>query len=320
MHTGDQTMTKPIAVVAFGGNAILDAGDDGSFHTQLEKAKAACRQMLSILHKGYQLILVHGNGPQVGNLLIQFEKARDVIPVPPLDVAVASSQGLLGHMLEISMRTVLEEDRMQREVATILTQVVVSPDDPAFKKPTKPIGPFYTKEQAERFQKTEGWHVVEDSGRGWRRVVCSPTPRKVLELNTIKYLAQNDTVVITCGGGGIPVNYLTDSVVGTEGVIDKDATAALLAYNIGAELFMILTGVDKVSLDFGKPSQRAIDVMNVQQAKQWLDEGQFPPGSMGPKIRSAVEYVEKGGSEAVITSQENIVQAMQSKNCTRIVK
>lgn len=313
-------MTKPIAVVAFGGNAILDAGDDGSFQTQLEKAKAACRQMLSILHKGYQLILVHGNGPQVGNLLIQFEKARDIIPVPPLDVAVASSQGLLGHMLEISMRTVLEEDRMQREVATILTQVVVSPDDPAFKKPTKPIGPFYTKEQAEHFQKTEGWHVVEDSGRGWRRVVCSPTPRKVLELNTIKYLAQNDTVVIACGGGGIPVNYRTDSVVGTEGVIDKDATAALLAYNIGAELFMILTGVDRVSLDFGKPTQRAVDVMTVLEARKWLDEGQFPPGSMGPKIRSAAEYVEKGGTEAIITSQENIVQAMQSENCTRIVK
>jgi carbamate kinase len=203
-------MAKPIAVVAFGGNAILDAGDDGSFTTQLEKAKAACRQMLAVLHKGYQLILVHGNGPQVGNLLIQFEKARDVIPVPPLDVAVASSQGLLGHMLEISMRTVLEEDRMQRDVACVLTQVVVSPDDPAFSHPTKPIGPFYTKEQAENYRQTEGWNVVEDSGRGWRRVVCSPLPRKILELNSIKYLAQNDTVVITCGGGGIPCYLASD--------------------------------------------------------------------------------------------------------------
>ena len=314
-------MTKPIAVVAFGGNAILDAGDDGSFPTQLEKAKAACRQMLAILHQGYQLILVHGNGPQVGNLLIQFEKARDIIPVPPLDVAVASSQGLLGHMLEISMRTVLEEDRMQREVATILTQVVVSPNDPAFLHPTKPIGPFYTKEQAEHYRDTEGWHIIEDAGRGWRRVVCSPLPRKVLELGTIKYLAENDTVVIACGGGGIPVNYLTDCVVGTDGVIDKDATAALLAYNIGAELFIILTGVDKVCLDYGKPTQRAVDVMTVAEAKGWLGEGQFPPGSMGPKIRSAIEYVEKGGTEVIITSQNHIVAAMQrSGNCTRIVK
>ncbi len=314
-------MTKPIAVVAFGGNAILDAGDDGSFTTQLEKAKAACRQMLAILHKGYQLILVHGNGPQVGNLLIQFEKASDIIPVPPLDVAVASSQGLLGHMLEISMRTVLEEDRMQREVATVLTQVVVSPDDPAFSRPTKPIGPFYTREQAEHYRLTEGWHVTEDAGRGWRRVVCSPQPRKVLELSTIKYLAENDTVVITCGGGGIPVNYLTDRVVGTDGVIDKDATAALLAYNIGAELFIILTGVAQVCLDYGRPTQRSLDEVTVAEARQWLEEGQFPPGSMGPKIRSAVEYVEKGGTEAVITSQDNLMAAMQrTGKCTRIVK
>jgi len=313
-------MGKPIAVVAFGGNAILDAGDDGSFTTQMEKAKAACRQMLAVLHRGYHLILVHGNGPQVGNLLVQFEKARDVIPVPPLDVAVATSQGLLGHMLEISMRTVLEEDRMQREVATILTQVVVSPDDPAFARPTKPIGPFYTREEAEHYQETKGWHMIEDAGRGWRRVVCSPRPRKILELNTIRYLAENDTIVIACGGGGIPVNYLTDRVVGTDGVIDKDSTAALLAYNIGAEHFIILTGVNKVYLDYGKPTQRAVDVMTVAEARTWLEEGQFPPGSMGPKVSSAVEYVEKGGREAIITSKENIIAAIQSKEGTWIVR
>jgi carbamate kinase len=206
-------------------------------------------------------------------------------------------------------------------VVTVVTQVVVDAGDPAFQKPTKPIGGFYTKEEAERYRDTEGWHVVEDSGRGWRRVVCSPQPRKVLELNTIKYLAENDTVVITCGGGGIPVNYLTDSVVGTDGVIDKDATAALLARNIGAELFIILTGVDRVYIDFGKDTQRAVDVMTVAEAKRWLDEGQFPPGSMGPKIRSAIEYVEKGGNEAIITSQKSLTAAMQQAgNCTRIVQ
>lgn len=210
---------------------------------------------------------------------------------------------------------------MQREVATVLTQVVVSRDDPAFAQPTKPIGPFYSREQAEHYRQTEGWHVVEDSGRGWRRVVCSPLPRKVLELNTIKYLAENDTVVIACGGGGIPVNYLTDSVVGTDGVIDKDATAALLAYNIGAERFIILTGVPQVCLDYGKPTERTVDAMTVAEARSWLEAGQFPSGSMGPKIRSAVEYVEKGGAEAIITSQDNIVAAMQqSGTCTRIVK
>ena len=312
-------MSRPVAVVAFGGNAILSAGDDGSFQKQMEKARSACRQMLAILHRGYELVLVHGNGPQVGNLLIQFEKARDVIPVPPLDVAVATSQGLLGHMLESAMRTVLEEDKMQREVATLLTQVVVDPDDPAYRQPTKPVGPFYTKEQAERFRDAEGWSIVEDSGRGWRRTVCSPKPLKVLALRTIRYLVEAGTVVIACGGGGIPVNQDNHSVVGTEGVIDKDATAALLAYNLGAELFMVLTGVEKVCVDFGKPTQRDIDVMTAREARQWLSEGQFPPGSMGPKIEGALEYIEKGGKEAIIAHERNVVAAMREGRCTRIV-
>jgi carbamate kinase len=312
-------MSKPIAVVAFGGNAILSESDDGSFGKQMERAKSACRQLLAIVHKGYELVLGHGNGPQVGNLLIQFEKARDVIPVPPLDVAVATSQGLLGHLLEAAMRTVLEEDNMQRDVATLLTQVMVDPDDPAYKKPTKPIGPFYTKEQAQRFASGEGWTVVEDAGRGWRRVVCSPRPRKVLALNTIKVLLEHGTIVIACGGGGIPVSMHSHTVVGSEGVIDKDATAALLAYNLGAELFVILTGVAKVSIDYGKPTQRDIDVMTAAEARQWLAEGQFPPGSMGPKILGALEYVEKGGREALITNERHVVAAMKSGACTRIV-
>jgi carbamate kinase len=217
------------------------------------------------------------------------------------------------------MRTVLEEDKMQRDVATLLTQVVVDPDDPAYQKPTKPIGPFYTREQAERFAAREGWKVVEDSGRGWRRVVCSPKPHKVLALTTIRDLVRNDTIVIACGGGGIPVSLHGHSIVGSEGVIDKDATAALLAYNLGAELFVILTGVSKVYLDFGKPTQRAIDVMTAREARQWLSEGQFPPGSMGPKIEGALEYVEKGGKEAIITHEKQVVAALRAGECTRIV-
>ncbi len=313
-------MERPIAVIAFGGNAILDKGDDGTFETQLEKAKAACREMLSIMHRGYDVCLVHGNGPQVGNLLIQFEKARDIIPVPPLDVAVASSQGLLGHMLEVSMRSVLAEDNMERNVACVLTQVVVDQDDPSFKNPTKPIGPFYTKCDAECLRTKMGWSLVEDAGRGYRRVVCSPKPRRILELDSIRTLLNNHHVVIACGGG-IPVNYTTNSVMGTTGVIDKDRASALLAYNLGAELYMIITGVDKVCINFGKPDQKAIDVMTVSEAKKYLAEGQFPPGSMGPKIQSAIEYVEKGGKEAIITSQENITNAMIKPNCcTRIVR
>ena len=314
-------MERPIAVIAFGGNAILDKGDDGTFETQLEKAKAACREMLSIMHRGYDVCLVHGNGPQVGNLLIQFEKARDIIPVPPLDVAVASSQGLLGHMLEVSMRSVLAEDNMERNVACVLTQVVVDQDDPSFKNPTKPIGPFYTKCDAECLRTKMGWSLVEDAGRGYRRVVCSPKPRRILELDSIRTLLNNHHVVIACGGGGIPVNYTTNSVMGTTGVIDKDRASALLAYNLGAELYMIITGVDKVCINFGKPDQKAIDVMTVSEARKHLAEGQFPPGSMGPKIQSAIEYVEKGGKEAIITSQENLTNAMIKPNCcTRIVR
>ena len=313
-------MNKPIAVIAFGGNAILDKGDDGSFETQLAKAKQACREMLSILHRGYEVVLVHGNGPQVGNLLIQFEKARDIIPVPPLDVAVASSQGLLGHMLEVSMRSVLAEDNMERDVCCVLTQVVVDSADPRFRHPTKPIGPFFSEVEARELMDRQHWTMVEDSGRGWRRTVCSPSPRKVLELNSIRQLLENHNIVIACGGGGIPVNYTTSSVMGTTGVIDKDCTAALLAYNIGAELFMIVTGVEKVCVDFGKPTQKALDVLTVSQAARYLAEGQFPPGSMGPKIRSAMEYVSKGGKEAIITRQENITRAMlQPDCCTRIV-
>ena len=290
-------MEKPIAVIAFGGNAILDKGDDGSFETQLEKAKEACREMLNILHRGYEVVLVHGNGPQVGNLLIQFEKARDLIPVPPLDVAVASSQGLLGHMLEVSMRSVLAEDNMERDVACIMTQVVVDKDDPSFANPTKPIGPFFTKEQAGLLIKEQQWSMVEDSGRGYRRVVCSPKPRKVLEMNSIKHLLRNGTVVIACGGGGIPVNYTTSSVMGTTGVIDKDRTAALLAYNIGAELFMIVTGVNKVCVDFGKPTQKEIDCMKVSEAKTAQVDGRtgatYSSDAVKKNVQLAIEYYEQ---------------------------
>jgi carbamate kinase len=311
-------VSKPVAVVAFGGNAILNSNEDMSFETQLKNAQETCRQMLAILHKRYELVIVHGNGPQVGNLLIQFENARDLIPVPPLDVAVASSQGLLGHMLLISMRTVLEEERLQKEVAAILTQVVVDENDPAYENPTKPVGPFYTRERAEELKREKGWDIREDSNRGFRRVVFSPRPRKVLAFNTIKLLLEAGTVVIACGGGGIPVNYKTGQVIGTEGVIDKDSTASLLAYNLNAELFMILTGVDSVCVDFGKPTQREIPEMTITEARNWLEEGQFPVGSMGPKIAAAIEYIERGGKEVLIAGERNVVEALNHGKCTRI--
>jgi len=312
-------VNKPVAVVAFGGNAILNSNEDMSFETQLKNAQETCRQMLAILHKRYELVVVHGNGPQVGNLLIQFENARDLLPVPPLDMAVASSQGLLGHMLLISMRTVLEEERLQKEVTAILTQVVVDENDPAYQNPTKPVGPFYTLERAEELREEKGWHIVEDSNRGFRRVVYSPRPRKILAFNTIKLLLEAGTIVIACGGGGIPVNYKTGEVIGTEGVIDKDFTAALLAYNLNAELFMILTGVEAVCVDFGKPTQRSVSQMTVTEAKKWLEEGQFPVGSMGPKIEAALEFIDKGGKEVIIAGEKNVVDALNHGKCTKII-
>jgi carbamate kinase len=315
----EKIMSKPIAVVAFGGNTILEAKDDGTFETQLRKAKEACRGMLAVLYAGYELLLVHGNGPQIGNLLIQFENARDIIPMPPLDMAVASSQGLLGHMLEVSMRCVLEEARLHKDVATVLTQVVVDSEDPAYSLPTKPIGPFYSREHAEEFRTRNGWHVVEDSGRGYRRTVFSPMPQKIMNLNSIRCLIQAGAIVIAGGGGGIPVNYKTGSVMGTEGVIDKDFTAALLAYNLNADLFIILTGVDRISLDYGKASQRPVGLMTASEAQRWLSEGQFPPGSMGPKIAASIEFVEKGGREVLITNQENLGNALRLEGGSRIV-
>lgn len=312
-------MTKPVAVVAFGGNAILSSNEDMSFETQLNNAKETCRQMLGILRKRYEMVIVHGNGPQVGNLLIQFESARDIIPIPPLDAAVASSQGLLGHMLLISMRTMLEEECLQKEVTAVLTQVVVDEEDPAYLEPTKPIGPFYSRERAEVLKKEKGWHMVEDSNRGYRRVVFSPRPRKIMALNVIRRLIESGTVVIACGGGGIPVNHKTDKVIGTEGVIDKDFTAALLAYNLNAELFLILTAVNKVCVNYGRPDQYEVDVMSVAEAKAWLKEGHFPPGSMGPKIEAAIEFVERGGKEAIIAGEKNLLAALNHGVCTRII-
>ncbi len=312
-------MSKPIAVVAFGGNTILEAKDDGTFETQLKKAKQACRGMLTVLYSGYELLLVHGNGPQIGNLLIQFENARDIIPMPPLDMAVASSQGLLGHMLEVSMRCVLEEARLHKDVATVLTQVVVDSEDPAYNLPTKPIGPFYSQKDAQKYRTRNGWHVVEDAGRGYRRTVFSPMPHKVMNHESIRHLIEKGTIVIAGGGGGIPVNYKTGSVMGTEGVIDKDFTAALLAYNLGADLLIMLTGVEHISLDYGKPSQRPVKRMTIREARQWLAEGHFPAGSMAPKVKASIEFIEKGGREVLITNQENLGNALRRDGGSRIV-
>jgi carbamate kinase len=307
------------AVIAFGGNAILKESERGTIQEQLLHCKETTQALLGIVEKGYALIIVHGNGPQVGNLLIQVEEAQRKTPPLPLEVCVAATQGTMGFMLEMEMRNQLLVRGLSREVTTLVTQVVIEPDMEKFEHPTKPVGPFYTKEQAERLHRERHWEIVEDSHRGYRRVVPSPRPIEILEAETIKALAEAGHIIIAGGGGGVPLVREDGHLVGIEAVIDKDYTASLLAREIGADLFIILTRVPRVSLYYATPQERPIDRMTAKEAREYLRAGHFPPGSMGPKISAALEFVEATGKEVLITSPEVLASALEGKTGTRIV-
>lgn len=313
-----------LAVVAFGGNALLRAEDHGTQEEQIARAKQAARWLAEIVRHGYKLIVVHGNGPQVGNILVQAEEASTKIPPQSLDVCVAQTEGSIGFMLQQAIRNRLESighgESTSSEVATILTEVEVDPADPAFKRPTKPIGPFFTRYRAEALERDLGWTMKEDSGRGWRHVVPSPRPLRILNVNTVSRMLEAAAVVIAAGGGGIPVVKGRDGQWrGIEAVIDKDYASAKLAVDLNADLFVILTGVPKVALDFGKPTQRFVDRLTVAEAEKHLAEGQFPPGSMGPKIESAIEFVKATGKQVLITDVDVLREALQGKDGTAIV-
>ncbi|HEX8171633.1 MAG TPA: carbamate kinase [Thermoanaerobaculia bacterium] len=309
-----------LAVVAFGGNALLRPEDRGTQEEQIARAKQAARWLAEIVRRGYKLIVVHGNGPQVGNILIQAEEASTKIPPQTLDVCVAQTEGSIGFMLQQAIRNRLEAIGSAGEVATILTEVEVDPADPAFKRPTKPIGPFFTRYRAEALERDLGWTMREDAGRGWRHVVPSPRPLRILNLNTVARMLDTAAVVIAAGGGGVPVVKGRDGQWrGIEAVIDKDFASSLLASKLQADLFIILTGVPKVALDFGKPTQRYVDRMTVEEAEQHLREGQFPPGSMGPKIESAVQFVRGAKQQVMITDVEVLREALDGKDGTVIV-
>ncbi len=311
---------RKLAVVAFGGNALLRQEDRGTQEEQIARAKQAARWLAEIVRHDYQLMIVHGNGPQVGNILIQAEEASTKIPPQSLDVAVAQTEGSIGFMLQQAIRNRLETIGVPGEVATVLTEVEVDATDIAFKRPTKPIGPFFTRYRAEALERDLGWTMREDAGRGWRHVVPSPRPLRILNLETIRYMLRGASVVIAAGGGGIPVVRGRDSQWrGIEAVIDKDFASALLAANLSADLFVILTGVSKVSIDFGKPSQREVDRMTVAEAETHLADGQFPAGSMGPKIEAAVQFVRGGGKSVLITDVEHLREALDGKDGTLIV-
>jgi carbamate kinase len=308
-----------LAVVAFGGNALLRPEDRGTHEEQIARAKQAARWLAEIVRSGYRLIVVHGNGPQVGNILVQAEEASTKIPPQSLDIAVAQTEGSMGFMLQQAIRNRLEAIGQPSEVATILTEIEVDANDPAFRKPTKPIGPFFTRYRAEALERDLSWTMREDSGRGWRHVVASPRPQRILNLTTIRHMIDNIGVVIAAGGGGIPVTRGRDGQWrGIEAVIDKDFASSLLASELGADRYIVLTGVAKVALDFGKPTQRFIDRMTIAEAEQHLAAGQFPSGSMGPKIEASIQFVRRSSREVLITDVEHLRDALEGKDGTLI--
>ena len=313
-------MKPKVAIIAFGGNALLPDNQRGLQDEQMRNAQKAAELMVHIVRKGYELIVVHGNGPQVGNLLIQMEEAVTKIPPYTLDVCDAMTEGSMGFMLERAITNELRRRSLDKEVASLVTQVVVDGDDPAFAKPTKPVGPFYSKYRAQMLAREKKWTMVEDAGRGYRKVVPSPRPIDVVPKWVIRDLVHAGRVVVAAGGGGIPVIINSRGLFeGVEAVIDKDYAASLLAREVGADLFIILTGIERVSVNFGKPDQREVPVLTVEEAKKYLAEGQFPAGSMGPKIRAAVEYIEAGGREVLITKDTHLKAALLNRSGTRII-
>lgn len=311
---------KKTVIVAIGGNAIIQEGQIGTIEEQFENVKISCEPIIDLIEEGHNVVLTHGNGPQVGNVLLKVEAAKDIVAPNTLDVCGAETQGSLGYIIQQSLINRIKERNIKKNVATIITQVVVDKDDKAFTNPTKPIGPFYSKSRADELKKEEGLVLVEDSGRGFRRVVPSPKPLEIIEKATISKLLENDFIVITAGGGGIPVIRDNDGIKGVEAVIDKDYASALVAQETGADYLIILTGVPKVAINFGKENQKFIDSMTIAEAKKYLAEGQFPPGSMGPKIEAAIHFLENGKGEAIITSIDKLKEALHGKTGTRITK
>ena len=308
------------AIIAFGGNALIKAKEFGIQAQQVENAKEAAEMIVSLMGKGMLPVIVHGNGPQVGNVLLQQEEAANRVPPYTMDLCGAQTQGSIGYLLQRCLENMLRLKSYPHQVAVLLTEVVVDPKDPGFQHPTKPVGPFYESFRAQELEMQKGWTIKEDAGRGWRRLVPSPRPQRLVQIDAIRALVDRGFVVLAGGGGGIPViEDANGYFLGVEAVIDKDLTAALLARQIGAEVFIILTGVEKVFLNFGKDTQKALDVLTAGEARKYLDEGQFPPGSMGPKIRAAIDYIEGGGSEVLITTAEALLRQPWDRVGTRIV-
>ncbi|WP_041076869.1 carbamate kinase [Thermotoga caldifontis] len=309
---------KKLAVVAIGGNAVNRPGEKPTAENMFSAVEEAMGYLVDMLDE-YDIVITHGNGPQVGNILIQQEMAKDIIPPFPIDVNDAQTQGSLGYMIVQSLRNQLSKRNLRREVAALITQIIVDKNDEAFKKPSKPVGPFYSEEEAKKLMAEKGWIMKEDAGRGWRRVVPSPKPLDIVEKEVIKLLLKNDVIVVAAGGGGIPVINEDGRLKGVEAVIDKDRASALLAIEIDADELIILTGVEKVALNYGKPNQVYLDRLTVEEANRYLKEGHFPSGSMGPKIEAAIDFVTTTGKTCLITDMKKLKEALSGRTGTRIV-
>jgi carbamate kinase len=311
-------------VVALGGNAAYPPTIQGTADEQLALMRQVCEHFVEIIRAGWQLVLTHGNGPVVGNILYRMARTADELPPMPMDVCVAHSQGGMGYMLQQSFANVLHDHGMNAVVSCVITEVEVSAADPAFQNPTKPVGKFFNPTDAQALAARTGWFFAEDSGRGWRRMVASPKPKKILDLQTIDALLDAGVIPIACGGGGVPVVIEPNGhLKGVAAVIDKDLTSAMLAAYLHADAYIMLTGVERVALDFNQPSQRWLDHMSLTEARQHAADGQFPPGSMGPKIEAAVTYLEESPEAnhegvVIITSLEKAFDALMGRAGTHI--
>lgn len=308
------------AVVALGGNAITREFEEGNIYQQFANTRRALIGVAELIERGYNVAITHGNGPQIGNMLIRVEETRHLLPPIPLGVLVADLEGGMGYMIEQSLQNKLMTRNINRSVVTLLAQVIVDRDDPSILNPTKFVGPVYRPDQVEELKKTRGYSIKEDIGRGYRRVVPSPEPKEIVEAEVIRHLVHQGVIVITAGGGGIPV-YIEDDgrLEGVDAVVDKDLASAVLAKDIDAEELFILTSVDQVALNYKQPDEKKLDVVTLRDIKRYYEEGQFPPGNMGPKIKAAINFLEKGGKKVVIGSIEKMALAIDGKAGTHIV-
>ncbi len=307
------------AVLALGGNAITQPGQEDTISRQFANTRRSLDGIVELVREGYNLVVSHGNGPQVGNALLRCELSRGMAPDLPLGVLVADTEGGMGYMIEQSLQNRLRKENIDRAVVTIITQMLVDKNDPAITNPTKFIGQFYSEEEAHIFMESRGWHMKKDVNRGWRRVVASPKPIASIQSETIKLLVENGTIVVAGGGGGIPV-YIDNhgNYEGLDAVIDKDFASAVLAKEVNADVLAILTAVDFVSINFGTDEQKNLEEVTASEMQKHLDDGQFPPGSMGPKIRAALKFIEDGGKMVVITSLEHAKRGVMGEYGTRI--